>query len=235
MSDDVLVHPADVNVTDSFKQRFFAGRLLQLYQLRAGEGVQCIQIALGQCRCKGKGAVWIIRQPEGCAIFPHGFFGAALGGHKVGDLFLIFQIPGCQLVLRCYAQEAVFHIVDAHAGQIFRVVPNINFLLHAHIYQFRGVKIQLQAVQLQGHAAPSDADGLAGAQQHQLQIVVTGGAAGHAVAQALVPDLYAALAFILGHTAAVVVAVHVAFYQGINSGNDFSIGGDMLPALQNGL
>ena len=65
-------------------------------------------------------------------------------------------------------------------------------------------------MQLQGHAAPSDADGLAGAQQHQLQIIVTGGAAGHAVAQALVPDLYAALAFILGHTAAVVVAVHVA-------------------------
>lgn len=29
------------------------------------------------------------------------------------------------------------------------------------------------------------------------------------------PDLYAALAFILGHTAAVVVAVHVAFYQGM--------------------
>ena len=49
------------------------------------------------------------------------------------------------------------------------------------------------------------------------------------------PDLYAALAFILGHTAAVVVAVHAAFYQGINSGNDFGIGGDMLPALQNGL
>ena len=162
-------------------------------------------------------------------------FKMILGSHKVGDLFLIFQIPGCQLVLRCYTQEAVFHIVDAHAGQIFRVVPHINFLLHAHIYQFRGVKIQLQAVQLQGHAAPSDADGLAGAQQHQLQIVVTGGAAGHAVAQALVPDLYAALAFILGHTAAVVVAVHVAFYQGINSGNDFGICGDMLPALQNGL
>ena len=96
MSDDVLIHPADVNVTDSFKQGFFAGRLLQLYQLRAGEGVQCIQIALCQRRCKGKGAVWIIRQPEGCAIFPHGFFGAALGGHKVGDLFLIFQIPGFQ-------------------------------------------------------------------------------------------------------------------------------------------